>query len=287
MPFCVIFFTFLIRDEPPFLRVDQQHPAGAKARFFHDMRRLHREHANFRGKDEPVVISYIISRRTKPVTIKCGACYLPVREDHGRRTVPGFHHSGVIMIEILFLLFHMRIILPGLRYHHHDSKRKRDAVHHEKLKGVVNHSGIRACLVDDRKGLPRILFKLLTVKSLFTGYHPVIVSPDGIDLTVMGYEPVRMRPLPGRSGIRGETRMNYCYGTLVFFALKIKIEPAELSYKEHPLIDYGPRGQGADICIIGALLKFPPKDIKPLVEGKALLFISRTLNKALVDRRHT
>ncbi len=106
------------------------------------------------------------------------------------------------MIKVLFFLFHVRIILPGLGYHHHYGKGERDPVHHEKFQGIIHHGRIGTGLVDNGESLPRVMLKLFAVEGLFPRYHPVIVSTDRIYLSIVGYKPVRMSPLPGRRGIR-------------------------------------------------------------------------------------
>ena len=100
------------------------------------------------------------------------------------------------MVEILLLLLHVRIVLPGLRDHHHDCQRERDSVHHEELQRVVEHCRVRARLMDDREDLVYIVLDRRAVQCLFTGEHSVEVTSDRVDLTVVSDHSVRMSSLP-------------------------------------------------------------------------------------------
>ncbi len=114
----------------------------------------------------------------------------------------------------------------------------------------------------------------------------VRVAPDGIDLTVMGNEAVGMGPFPAGQGIGGESGVDHGNGCLVGFALQIFIESAQLAHQEHSFIDNGPGGQGTDIGIFRALLKFPADNVEPAVKVDSSENVRRSLQEALPDGRH-
>ena len=121
---------------------------------------------------------------------------------------------------------------------------------------------------------------------LFSGQHTVRVAPDGIDLTVMGNEAVGMSPFPAGQGIGGESGVDHGNGRFVGFALQVFIESAQLAHQEHSFIDNGPGGQGTDIGIFGALLKFTTDHVEPAVKVNPSGNVRRPLQEALPDGRH-
>ena len=57
----VEFFGFLIGYDPFSLGIDQEHPAGRESCFFYDPGGIDIQHADLRGKDQPVVVRDVIS----------------------------------------------------------------------------------------------------------------------------------------------------------------------------------------------------------------------------------
>ena len=121
---------------------------------------------------------------------------------------------------------------------------------------------------------------------LLAGKHAVRVAADRVDLPVVGYETVGMRPFPAWQRVGGKSRVDQRDGRSVVRALKILIESAELSDQEHSLIDDCARRQGADVGVLGALLKFAADHIQSSVEINTLRYRFGFSEKTLPDGRH-
>ena len=116
--------------------------------------------------------------------------------------------------------------------------------------------------------------------------HLVGVAADGIDLTVMYDETVRMRPLPARISIRAETGVHGRDRRFVVRALQVSEELAELPYQEHTLVDDRSAGEGGNVGILVALLKLAARHIQSAVERQTFLHIRRFFDKRLHNAWH-
>ena len=112
-------------------------------------------------------------------------------------------------MEILLILGNGIIIRPGLRNGHHHSKRKIHAVHHHKFQCIIQHGRIRPAPFHYRKDLGKLPFKIPGRHVFFPRQHPVHVSLDGIDLTIVNNEAVRMCALPAWLCVGAESGMDH------------------------------------------------------------------------------
>ena len=200
----VVVLALVVREDPARLRVDEQHPAGLQPRLLHDVLRRDVEDAHLRGEDQPVVIRDVVSGRAQSVAVERRTDDITVGEKNRRRTVPGLHHRRVIVIEILFLLVHEAVVLPGLRNDHHHREGQVHAVHVEEFQSVVELRGIGARGADYGQHLVRVLLRQEHRHRLLAGQHAVDVAADRVDLAVMRDESVRVGALPARRRIGGK-----------------------------------------------------------------------------------
>ncbi len=278
--------AFFIRDDLFLLCVHQKDASGLQAGFLHDVLRRDVQNTDLGRQDQTVVIRDVIAGRSKAVPVQSRTHDVAVREQNRSRAVPGLHHRRIIMVEILFVLLHKTVILPRLRHNHHHGERKGHSVHVEELQRVVQHSGIRSFFRDHRENLVDVLLHDRRGHRLLTGQHTVDVAADGVDLAVVRDHAVRMRAVPGRRRVRGETGMHDGNGRLKIMILQIVIEFAQLHDQEHALVNNGSRGERADIGILTALFEFAADHVESAVEINALFHILRLLNEALHDAGH-
>ena len=66
---------------------------------------------------------------TEAVTVKCSSKKVTITEQNCSRTIPAFHHSCPVVIEIFFKDRHIVVVLPRFRNTHHNCKRKRNSIH--------------------------------------------------------------------------------------------------------------------------------------------------------------
>ena len=80
--------------------------------------------------------------------------------------------------------------------------------------------------------------------------------------------------------------MDHGDGCAVVLILQVVVEAAELSYKEHPLVDDGPGGEGGHVSVLAALLKLSSCDVETAVKVDALRAVLWPFHKALHDVGH-
>ena len=80
--------------------------------------------------------------------------------------------------------------------------------------------------------------------------------------------------------------MHNSNGRLVIVILQVIVEFAQLHHEEHSLVDNGPRGKGADVGVLRALLELAAHHIESAVEFHSLLHILGLLDEALHDTWH-
>ena len=245
------------------------------------------QNADLRTQDQSSVVHHVISRRSQAVPVKDGAHHVAVREQNGGRTVPGLHHRRIILIEISLLLGNGVIVLPRLGNGDHGRKRQLHAAHHKEFQSIIQHRGIRSALRDHGEHARLVLTgESGSMHGLLACKHLIRIALNGVDLTIVYHETVRMRAIPARRRVRRKTRMHHGNGRFIILILKIQEEGAKLSHQEHALVYDGTAGQGRNVSADAALLKLSSDDVKLSVKGKIRLGLLRALNKHLADPRH-
>ena len=201
-------FDFLVVDNATGVQIDQKHFTWLQAPFFNDLGFRNRQGARFRRHHHQIIVGDDVTCRTQAVAIQRAADLATVGKGHGGRTVPRFHHRGMIFIKRAPVVVHHGVIFPGFRNHHHHRLRYRVAGHDQQLQRIVEAGGIGLAFKNQRIQFLQIGAQDSRAHDAFTGAHPVEVTLDGIDLAVMSDHPVRMRQRPFREGIRGETLMH-------------------------------------------------------------------------------
>ena len=86
-------FDFLVRNDAPFLRIDEEDAAGLEAAFMRDALGLDVEDADLGGHDNEVVLGHVITAGTKAVAVKDRANLRAVGESNRGRTIPRLHET--------------------------------------------------------------------------------------------------------------------------------------------------------------------------------------------------
>ena len=76
----------------------------------------------------------------------------------------------------------------------------------------------------------------LRFHGLFPCQHLIHVATDGVDLTVVDNDPVRMGSHPAWIGVGTETGMYRCQSRFIILILKIRKELPKLFYQEHAFV---------------------------------------------------
>ena len=266
--------------------VHKEHLAGHQAGFAQDVLRGNIQHTHLGGQNQPAVFRDIISGGTQAVPIQHRAHNVAVGKENGGGAVPGLHHGGIVVVQIPLAPGHTGVVAPGLRDCDHHRQRQRDAVHHQKFQGVVQHGGVGAGFRDHREHLVNLIIQTGGYHGLLPGQHTVRVAADGVDLAVVEDVSVGVRALPAWGRVGGEPGMHHGNGAFVALLLQIRVEFPKLMHQEHPLIDHRSGGQGADIGFVIALLKHPPDHIQLPVKIQPSGQLCRSFHKALADHGH-
>ncbi len=183
------------------------------------------------------------ARRAQAVAVERRADLPPVGEGDRRRAVPGLHQRGVVLVEGPALGVHQRIAGPGLRDQHHHRVGQRIAAGQQQLERVVERRRCRSRGRDQRPHLVEVRPQQRRFHRAPAGVHPVDVAALGVDLAVVGDEPVGVRQLPGREGVGGEPLVHQRHRRLRQRIGQVVVEGAHLVGEQQALVDHRAAGE--------------------------------------------
>ncbi|GFI69464.1 hypothetical protein IMSAG249_01287 [Lachnospiraceae bacterium] len=199
-PGSIELFQFIIADHFSLYRIHQQHLARAEPLLHQNFRRINIQHACLGGKDQLALVGDHITGRPQAVPVKHSSHLIPVAEQDGSRTVPGFHHSGIVLIKVFFALGHSLVVRPWLGNGDHHCKGQIHAAHDQKFQRIVQHGRIGAGSIHHREYLVEQSAQMPGFHIFLSCKHLIRIPPDGIDFPVVHNKTVGMGPLP--TGIR-------------------------------------------------------------------------------------
>ena len=120
-----------------FLGVNHKNLTGADPTLGNHLLRLIAMGADFRSQGDKAIIRRDPARRAKPVAVQQAAGITPVCEHDPRRTVPGLHVHGVVLVEGFQVGVDTLDVLPGGRNQHAQCARQFDAAGGQELKHVI------------------------------------------------------------------------------------------------------------------------------------------------------
>ncbi len=233
---------FLVGDEAALVEIDEQHLARLQAPLGDDVLLRDGQDAHLRRHHDALVAGDQITRGAQPVAVERGPDLAPVGEGDRRRSVPGLHQRGVVLVEGAPFLVHERIARPRFGDHHHHRVRERIAALHQEFQRVVEAGGVGLALVGDRPELVDVVAEQLRGHRGLPRRHPIDVAAQRVDLAVVGDHPVRVRERPGRERIGGEALVHERKRAREILVVEIGIVGAELVGQEHALVDDGAAG---------------------------------------------
>ncbi len=178
-------FDFVIVHDTISSQIDKDHLTRSQTSFHQYVFRVDIEHPYLGCENEHAAFGGNVSRRSKTVSVECRTNFGSVGKRNRRRTVPGFHNSGVILEKGSFVLTYMILRTKRLRCHYHGRVLYRTTVLRKQFKRIVEHRGIAEGRVDYRDELFHLVAQKFGLQNGFTGFHFVYVSPERIDLTVV------------------------------------------------------------------------------------------------------
>ena len=121
----------------------------------------------------------------------------------------------------------------------------------------------------------------------FSCKHLICVAADGVDLTVVYHETVRMCSLPAWVCVGTETGVYHSDSRFIIRALEVFEESTKLSNQEHTFVNDGTAAHGYYVSVVITLFKLTSCNIEHTIKRKSLLYIFRFLDKCLHNTWHT
>ncbi len=227
----------LVVDDPAARRVHQEDPARVQALLDQHVLRRDVQHADLGGHDDQAVLRHVVARRPEPVPVEDRPDHRPVGEGDRRRTVPGLHERGVVLVEGPPVRAHRLVLLPRLRDHHEDRVGQGAAAHDQELEDVVEGGRVRQPVARDGQDLPQLVAEHAGAAQRLPGAHPVDVAPEGVDLAVVRDVPVGVRERPGRERVGAEPLVHERQRGLDVGIRHVRVHGLDLVGAQHALVD--------------------------------------------------
>ena len=136
----------------------------------------------------------------------------------------------------------MGIFAPGLRDHHHYGMGQATTAHYQELQAIIKHTGVGASFINNGHDLANIVAPQAVAAHGLASPHPIDVTAQGVDFTIVHQITVGMSALPAGEGIGAETRMDQSQSRFNRAILHIHIEGTQLLGGQHALVNDGTGG---------------------------------------------
>ncbi len=237
----------LVVDDPALSGVDQEHLPRLQPAFLHHLVRGNVEDTDLRGHDDQAVVGHPVTGRTQSITVEHRADDRTVGEGDRRRAVPRLHQRRVELVEGPPGRVHLVVVLPRLRDHHEDRVREAAPGQVEQFQDLVEAGRVAGAVRADGEDPAEVTRDQVAGEQRLPGLHPVTVAAHGVDLTVVGDEPVGVRQRPAREGVGGEPAVHEGDGAGEPGVVQVGEVRRELVGGEHALVDDGAHRQGGEV----------------------------------------
>ncbi|GKT49344.1 uncharacterized protein ColSpa_09525 [Colletotrichum spaethianum] len=228
--------------------VDEQHATGLETALLDDLLGLDGDGADLGSADDAVVVHDVETARAQTVTVEVGTAVASVGESEESGTVPRLHLASSPLVESSLLGVHVGVALPGLGDHEHDSLGQRqNTVDGEQLQDVVESSRVRTTILNNGVQTLELLLKDVRLHDTLSGSHPVLVSTESVDFTVVGGPSQRLSTIPGGEGVGRETGVDKGEVGLVVSVDQIVVVLVDLDGGQLSLVDNVLVGEGAEV----------------------------------------
>ncbi len=243
----------VVVDDPPLLRVDQEHTPWLEPAFANDLLRRDVEDTDLAGQNDESVVGHPVTGGTQSVAVEHRADDRSVGEGNRGRTVPGLHQRGVVPVEVAPCPVHRPVVLPGFGDHHQHRVRDRPARQVEQLEHLVEGGRVARARGHHRER-PLQPGNQLGPAERLAGAHPVPVARERVDLTVVREVAVRMGERPRREGIGREPRVDEGEAADHPLVGQVRVELRQLVRGEHALVGDRAGRQGREVAAFELVL---------------------------------
>ena len=242
---------FLVPDDAALFQADQEHAAGLQATPLQDVLRRNVQHTGLRRHNELVVLGYGVTEGAQAIAVQHCADVLAVGgHDHGG-PVPGFHQTGVELVEVFLLLGHGLVLFPCLGNHHQHGVVQAATGHLQQFQRIIETGSVAGAGGHNGRNLLNVVAEQGRLELGLAGVHPVAVAAQGVDFAVVGQVPVRVGQLPVPQGVGAETRVDQGKGADQGLIVQVQVKIGNLVGHEQALVHQGAVGQAANIKIVG------------------------------------
>ena len=275
----------LVADDAAVLGVDEEHLAGLEASALDDGLGVELEHAGLGGQHDEAVVGHGVATRPQAVAVEDRPDERAVAEADVGGTVPRLHEHRVELVERLARRVHRGVVLPRLGDHHQDRVRQRAAAEVEQLEHLVEARRVGRLGRADREDPLEVTRDDVGRQQALAGAHPVAVALDGVDLTVVRDEAVRVRERPRRERVGREARVHEGELAGEVRVGQVREERLELAGRQHALVDDGARAERGEVDADLVLRTLAQAEREP-VEPQGHLAADRAADEQLLEERH-
>ena len=102
-------FEFLVRNQTPFLEIQQEHFAWLQPPFELDVSRVNMNYTDLGCHDDFVVMGHVVTTWAQAIAIQNGANVVAIGKYNRRRAIPRFNQGGVELIKRFFIGRHIDV----------------------------------------------------------------------------------------------------------------------------------------------------------------------------------
>ena len=231
----------VVADDAAMLGVDEEHTAWLQPALSNDTTRLEVKDARLGSEDHQAVVGDPVATGPQAVAVQHRPDDVAVGERDAGRPVPRLHEAGVELVERLAGGVHLLVVLPRLGDHHQDRVRQRPTAQVQQLQDLVERRRVGGAVAADRKEAFKVARDHLTGKLALACPHPVAIALKGVDLAVVGDQPVGVGQRPRGEGVCREARVDQGQLGGEAAVRQVGEEQLELTSGEHALVDHGAR----------------------------------------------
>ena len=228
--------------------VDEEHLSRLKATFYEDRSGVEVQYAHLRGEHDQALVGHPVAGGAQPVAVEHGPDHGAVGESDGGGAVPGLHERGVEAVEGPPGRVHLGVVLPRLGDHHQHGVGEGPPAKVEQLEDLVEGGRVAPARGDDGEDPRRGHLRSCSLaKNASRARIQFRLPCEGVDLAVVGDEPVGVSERPGGERVCRESRVHEGDAALEALVGEVGEEAPQLMRGEHALVDDRPCRQRGEV----------------------------------------